>query len=880
MSFFANTSAQNSTSVRKVLNINVDQLNSNQQAVPVKYLAGRNYVAGDYISPAYNPKAIPIKTQVGKGGGEVTGFKYYADFALAFCMGGRRPVDAVYTVIVDSDIVWSGNITRGSAQKEIITVPNYGLIHLYWGGESQIIDNILLTPRATPIGGGNQQDNTTFPPNAAVIGQTTEAGLASGDANPYSGHYDTHPAYRGQCYGVFINWKLGRDRTSIPNIQLELKRGCPWFNNGLVPSDNRGVNPAAFLFDMFTDTRFGAGFPEASLGVTKWGATYNALEALSARISPLISTEMEFRQLVADTLEYFNGFIRRNGNTIELGMWNLGNPTSVATLTDDDLLGDPELTPTGWNSTLNEITVVYKDRIHHFNDYAQVYRSATNFRITGAPRPETVQRPWITDKDLAKAYVTQYGALQALPYLSGDLHVKREWLSNNNVLPGQIITYNSAFYALSFLLRLDQVEYPADKDAKATLTVEWDRSKWPSLYIAPGFQGPGGFVMGPRAVWKLRITEVPYLLHDKKFLTQVVCLGVKGNYELAGFRVWASFDGGQTYQDLANSNHFGYYGKTDAAFADTGGAVTMRFYGVALDQIETQTPAQQNDDTLLCFIEAEVLSIGIVGPLGGGRFNVGFRRGRLGTTRVAHAANLDAFFIFRSQMREIDNAQFVPGQVILFKLQPFTHMQDFDLTSITPVSYTVVGWGNIAPPTLTPPGGPFVTSVSVHATAQAGMKIRYEESGAEVNGTSPLFPVAGKAIRATTTLRVRAFASNGRVSQERIAHYTKVQQIPGVPPPTPDSQCSPPDWDFSGNIGTQAGNLTLTATTSGSVIKFMKNGGATQNYSSPIHLACTAAGDTCEFWATKSGLDDSAHSTVDNTQQELRGGGQGPPIQP
>jgi hypothetical protein len=88
MSFFANTEAQQPGEKRKLANISDDSINSNQQSVPVKYLAGRAYVAGDYISPAYNPKAIPIKTQTGKGEESTTGYKYFADFALLFCMGG------------------------------------------------------------------------------------------------------------------------------------------------------------------------------------------------------------------------------------------------------------------------------------------------------------------------------------------------------------------------------------------------------------------------------------------------------------------------------------------------------------------------------------------------------------------------------------------------------------------------------------------------------------------------------------------------------------------------------------------------------------------------------------------------------------------------
>ena len=118
MGIFANTAPQDK--VEKVLaNISADAINSNQQAVPVPYLAGRAYVTGAYISPAYNPKAIPIQTKVGKGDSQTTGYKYFADFALMFCMGGRNPVNAVYTVIVDSEIAWSGNIVRVTAQKEV-----------------------------------------------------------------------------------------------------------------------------------------------------------------------------------------------------------------------------------------------------------------------------------------------------------------------------------------------------------------------------------------------------------------------------------------------------------------------------------------------------------------------------------------------------------------------------------------------------------------------------------------------------------------------------------------------------------------------------------------------------------------------------------------
>ena len=267
MSFLWGNTANQQEDKKKFANISNDQINSNQQAVPVKYLAGRNYVAGDYITPAYNPKAIPIKTKSGKTDSSTTGYKYFADFALLFCTGGRRPVDAIYKVIVDSDIRWDGEkdgghgVQRGNAQRETIQVEDLGTIYIYWGSETQPIDSLLLNARNATA--SNHQDKTTFQPNHRA-GADTFGGFDAGDTDPYSGHYDRHPAYRGQCYAVFKDWKLGRDRTSIQNIQFELKRGCTWHSGQTVASSDLGVNPIAVLYEWLTEPRFGMAIPESS----------------------------------------------------------------------------------------------------------------------------------------------------------------------------------------------------------------------------------------------------------------------------------------------------------------------------------------------------------------------------------------------------------------------------------------------------------------------------------------------------------------------------------------------------------------------------------------------------------------------------------------
>jgi hypothetical protein len=788
-------------------------------------------------------------------------------------MGGRRPVDAIYTIVVDSDIVWSGNVQRGNGNREVITVPDHGIIHLYWGGETQEVDSILLTARGTPGGGVDPQDNTTWPANA---GPNIFGGLAAGDPNPYSGHYDQHPAYRGQCYAVFTNWKLGRSRTSVPNIQFELKRGCPWFGGASQNADDKGVNPIAILYDWFTDQRFGMEVPEANLNAGLWNTEFTALESQGARLSVVISEQDDFRQSVAQMLEYYDGWIRRNGSMIEIGHWQHGTPVSVATLTDDDLLGDPELQPQGWGPTLNEVTVVYNDRDHHFNTYSQKATDPNNRRITGSPRPITLQRNWITDAALAKQHATEYCKIRALPYCAGSLHVKREWLSAHNILPGKVFTYNSGFYGLSFLLRAMEIEHAGDDSAKATLTVEWDRSKWPSIYIPPPFQGPGGFKLGPRGIWRSRIVEVPYLLQDHKFVTQIAALAVKGDVHVTGYRVWASFDTGATYQLLATTPGWAAYGRNDFAFNESEN-FGVSLYGVGQDEIVvTQNQADQRDDTLLIFVNNEVMSIGRVIAYGNGFFTFAVLRGRFGTTAASHAAHQDCFIIRRADLHLIDNANFIPGQLVKFKLQPFTHEQDYDLTAITAIDYTIAGYAQIDPPDLSPNGGTFVASVVVHdVNVPSGMIDRYTTDGTSVQANDAQFPTAGLTLTATTTLRVRRFAPNGNYSSERIATYTRTNEGQG------NQSCAPPSRSYSGIQGYTDGNLTLTAVTSGSTIKYKKNNGPTQTYSSAIALVSNNVGDVVEYWATKPGLDDSAHTTFDNTRVEPGGGGHNrPPIIP
>lgn len=160
---------------KKLLNIDADQTNTNQQAVPVPYMAGRQRVALTWIAPVYNQINKPIKTSAGKGDDQTTGYTYYGDFAGVICMGGRVPLAKIFKQIVDSEIAWKNDsgLALGSVPTPI-TVPKYGQTYVYPGTVDQPIDTYVLTPNGpkptTP--GFDPRDPTTPGWPAAAADET------------------------------------------------------------------------------------------------------------------------------------------------------------------------------------------------------------------------------------------------------------------------------------------------------------------------------------------------------------------------------------------------------------------------------------------------------------------------------------------------------------------------------------------------------------------------------------------------------------------------------------------------------------------------------------------------------------------------------------
>jgi alpha-tubulin suppressor-like RCC1 family protein len=149
------------------------------------------------------------------------------------------------------------------------------------------------------------------------------------------------------------------------------------------------------------------------------------------------------------------------------------------------------------------------------------------------------------------------------------------------------------------------------------------------------------------------------------------------------------------------------------------------------------------------------------------------------------------------------------------------------------------------PPSLSPPGGTFVTSVEVTLTAQAGATIHYTTDGNDPTAQSPVYS-GPLTFVVTTTLKAKAFQAGWTPSQTTTGEYEIQAATPTL---------SPPGGTFTGPV-----DVTLTTATPGATIHYTTDGtdptSASPSIASGVALQVDAA-QTIKAKAVKAGLTDS-----------------------
>jgi len=716
-------------SQKKLANISGYDTSSNQQGVPVPWFAGEAKIALSWICPFYNLTSKTVNSGGGKKGAGAAGAQknWYADIAGVACVcPDDAPVDSIINVLVNDQVAFTGPLVRsGGAHYVALTLDTYCQeARCYWGTKDQPRDTLILTPRGVPpVGGGfNPRNTATYPSFDSAGDPWVLSTPPPGVSNPKAGHYDTHPAYRNCCYFVFKQFFLGSS-PNMPNVSVILSRGCKFFSGARFESSPAGgVNPMGPLYEILTDTLFGAGLPEAQLSAASFEAAASALDDDGILLSPVLLSSTSLRAFIAEYLGYFDGFLRRNGTLLEAGYFSHGaiDSSSLLTLNSDDLASEPQIQPGTLEDTKNFFTVEFTNRATwYYPDFA-TSDDPSNFHQVGEHRDDNPKRPFIITAALAQRFITEYGMMAGKIPASGAAEFLREKVKT--LLPGDRFNLDSTSFGLEFLLRVNNREWPADKDAVAKLAVSVERADWQHLYTQPAAPKDPDFTIEAIAIAAQRIVELPSQLKDVNAV-EVAVLAERPSAPILGFRTHVSKDN-VTYDLVAQQTFFAVHGKIKTAayvattpIVDTSVGMVVELYGVDLESIVSQSDQERDDHALLVWVGNEIMSVGSVTALGSGQYRVYLKRGCYGTQQAAHAIDSDCWFVFRDHIAPIANANFIPGNTVYFKLQPYTATENYDIALVTAVAHT---FGD----------GPFVLS---------GLELFGQGSDFEFTGRNPRF---------------------------------------------------------------------------------------------------------------------------------------------
>ena len=225
-----------------------------------------------------------------------------------------------------------------------------------------------------------------------------------------------------------------------------------------------------------------------------------------------------------------------------------------------------------------------------------------------------------------------------------------------------------------------------------------ERGIFPSPYQPPSDQTPNLESTEPLAIVRSRVFEVPYDPSPQTGKIHVWALAMrpKGRYltpyrgleseDVIGLQVHYSADD-ITYDLLGSQVGWASRGQLDSSInaSTTTVVVNMDTANLDLIRIVSMNNEEQADNTLLLFIDSELMSCGAL-SISTLEYTFTVTRGVFGTTAASHSANAEAFVAFREDLTAWNHERFLPDVTRYFKFQPYTRVNLFPLADITSAS--------------------------------------------------------------------------------------------------------------------------------------------------------------------------------------------------
>lgn len=675
------------------LGIRAERTATQEFGRPVPYFAGIGMMSGTYISEPWAVRSEPVREKVGKKK-QTTGYNYFCSFAMLFCLG---PVDRLDEIWLDDELFWTGTISRGATDYADIAVAGFGTLRLYWGTETQVEDADMAT---------------------------------SGTV---------HPAYRGQCYGVFKSWKLGKNRTNCPNVEIKIQRtpAVSWLT--AAQEIDEDANPIAVLAEMLQSPRYGLGIGDDRLDTVRLEAAAGVLVTEGIGVSPLITNTSRFTQFVGKVLDHVDGFLTQDPTGllgIELIRGIIGSPLA---LDETKITEQPAIESHLWWETMNEVQVKFTNRERYFETDAVSYRDRASFAIVGSTRTQQVNRDWITKQSVAWKVAAALARQLSLPYIEGTVRVRRDAAAGLAVGSPFLLTY-AASGLNAVAMRITGLTIDRPDTPTVALRFQEERGYLNADFYVPGDVDPGTVVKYESAdLYAAALLELPYGWTGRSDLI-VALVASRNDVVSNGFLGWWERSPG-SFLDVEDSDVFWLTGTTNGAFdislpLEPDALLDITFGGSdkTLDAV-TYDQALASP-TQFIWLGDEILIPYDLTLVSAGRYTMKVLRARYGTLRATHASGAVARVVKLGGDAVIGTHEFdTPTTAVqTYKLQPYFMANGFDLSLCAEHTLTprLVGLAPI------PPANLIVNGDGVNPTYSTGGNITVDwDETSELRDTRP-----------------------------------------------------------------------------------------------------------------------------------------------
>jgi hypothetical protein len=544
-------------------------------------------------------------------------------------------------------------IQRAGTDSATFTLPGYATVTIYWGTETQ-------------------------PPDAYL--------------NSTSGV--THPAYLGWCYLVFNELFFGFNQTNVPNIEVVVGRyPLPdWGAAG--PNIQNDANPAYVVADLLQNPRMGLELPDALLDTVALSAAareYQAAENLG--VSKFLTRTQDVRSVLQQICETVDALplINAAGLISWYPVRPAAVPADLPVIADANLTELPQITPSDWTTCYTQTQVTFSDSTLGFTDNCPpMWRDIGLSNIVGNPDINQVDRSWITRLDLATLMSAAVGQVAAIPVITGQLKLAWNDVLWSELAPGSLfLLAYSQRPAAHIIFRVTsrtapdpeqpefQIEFQADRTYLYTALINQTPASQAQQNAAGGQPAPGGSASGTQ-VQRILIAELPPGLCPD----ETGALGILVARPSQTINVFTAFidrlgawSGApvDTYSALGAFQSFAWAGMLAAEYPPTtqlidlavGAQITLS----GPDQVLATVDAfDAMTDSVLAFVDQEIMSLAGWTLTGPGAFTCQFIRGRFGSPIQDHAAGASIYMVSRAVLPVVNLPAIRPNNTLTLKV--------------------------------------------------------------------------------------------------------------------------------------------------------------------------------------------------------------------